>query len=176
MPIANATATLDVALSTYRFVDRRACPVCIARTSQPLYVCGMAEEPLRTYLNSYYGTQRAQELDGHGYTLVKCTAFQLVYQLFIDDSVFLKRLYDQWLNAPAAASEADRAASGKRIAGRVPRSTRSRRSNTSTASRPRPCAALRPNSVSTSNDRRSCRSSRTSRTSAAGRLPIPLTC
>jgi SAM-dependent methyltransferase len=111
MPIA--TATLDVAPSTYRFVDRSACPVCMARTSQPLYVCGFAEEPLRTYLNSYYGAQRAQELDGHGYTLVKCTACQLVYQRFIGDSVFLKRLYDQWLNAPTAATEADRAASAQ---------------------------------------------------------------
>jgi len=111
--MTSATATLNAEPSAYRFVERSACPVCTARTVQPLYVCGFAEEPVRSYLNRYYGAQRAQEIDGHRYMLVKCTSCQLVYQRFIGDAAFLERLYDQWLNAPTAASEADRAASAQ---------------------------------------------------------------
>jgi SAM-dependent methyltransferase len=108
--MTSAAATLDAALSAYRFVNRNACPVCMARTVQPLYACSFAEEPVRSYLNRYYGARRAQELDSHEYTLVKCTACQLVYQRSIGDAAFLERLYDQWLNKPTAAGEADRAA------------------------------------------------------------------
>lgn len=111
--MTSATASLDAAPGVYRFVDRIACPVCMARTVQPLYTCGFAEKPVRSYMNQYYGAQRAQEVDGHRYTLVKCTACQLVYQRSIGDAAFLERLYDQWLNEPTAASEADRAASAQ---------------------------------------------------------------
>lgn len=99
------------ATNAYHFVDRNLCPVCLGTDAHPLFSCGFAEEPVRSYLARYYGAHRAQELDGYRYTLVKCAACQLVYQRYISDAEFLERLYDQWLNAPDAESDADHVAS-----------------------------------------------------------------
>jgi len=87
------------------FVERIACPACGAAEFETIYRCRFLEEPIRSYLETFYSPQGGVEfeyLEGAEYVLEECSHCGLVFQRNILSDELMGKLYEEWID-PAKA-------------------------------------------------------------------------
>jgi predicted SAM-dependent methyltransferase len=91
------------------FVERRACPACKSDKSKQLYSCAFDTEPVRSYLERFYGGRVDFTcLEGASYILVECADCGLVFQQQAPGPELLNTLYDKWLGSDTTLTRRQR--------------------------------------------------------------------
>lgn len=88
------------------FVSRDRCPACLGQQGRVIYECPFDAEPVRTYLERFYGGRiPIQSLAGHRYLLAECHDCGMVWQVQVLDGAGMALLYGQWIEADFAHSK-----------------------------------------------------------------------
>ena len=93
-PASGRTTSFSTSGSGFGFIERDCCPACSSTDTVTLWRCGFTEEPLGSYLASYY----LKPIPEGTYQLDQCENCSLIFQRFIGTDAFLTKLYSEWLN------------------------------------------------------------------------------
>jgi SAM-dependent methyltransferase len=91
-----ATACVDS-----HFVRRTHCPICGSLKYRTLYASRYTDDPIRSYLESFYSEQGQVEfeyLQGAEYSLCECAQCDGIFQEHIPDDMLMERLYEHWID------------------------------------------------------------------------------
>lgn len=83
------------------FLHRSTCPTCGSDKARELCRCPFLSDPIKSYLNDFYGHQGTVEyewLAGVDYVLNECPRCSLVYQVDIPTPELSERIYDIWID------------------------------------------------------------------------------
>ena len=84
------------------FTSRTLCPVCRSDKSKTVYQTKYAEDPIKTYLHRFYGSQGSVEmeyLNGEEYILRQCNMCGLIFQYSIPNDQLMSRIYERWIDS-----------------------------------------------------------------------------
>lgn len=96
-----------------QFVERSACPVCGEAPDRTVYRCSYRDDPVRSYLFSFYagfGDADLALLGDAEYVLETCGRCGTVWQRFAPDGALLSTLYERWAAAGSELGHHDNAA------------------------------------------------------------------
>ena len=87
-------------------LKRNSCPACDQSEScSQLYACNYSDQPLNSFLKSYYASYDEKILDGARFQIDACANCKLVFQRFVPDATLLQIVYDQWIGVTTAPSK-----------------------------------------------------------------------
>lgn len=92
-----------------QFSRRLVCPCCNSSEKEELYRCRFDQDPIRGYLNDFYGVRARKGIEvvnSASYVLCRCCACSLIYQLEIGNDALLECLYEDWIT-PRQSKEKD---------------------------------------------------------------------
>lgn len=82
-------------------IKREACPACGSTENVELYKCKFNENPVKKYLENFYGNQGKIEmefLENGNFDIRRCDKCNLVYQNEILGDYLMNKLYEEWID------------------------------------------------------------------------------
>lgn len=83
------------------FRSRQSCPACNSKDVKEIYSSRFDEDPIKTYLNSFYNEQGKINftlMKDQIYSLQECSNCSLIYQKNILDNEGMELLYNEWID------------------------------------------------------------------------------
>jgi len=81
------------------FIKRTKCPVCSSKNISEIYSCNYQKNPIKSYLNNFYKNRLEWNyLQKAKYVLIQCNECEAIYQKYIPNTEFMKRIYEKWLS------------------------------------------------------------------------------
>lgn len=85
---------------------RKSCPVCKSKNQTILYRCNFNQEPIKSYLISFYSNNiDLKYLENSEFVVSECMDCSLVFQKDVLNDSGLKLLYEKWIDSEVANEE-----------------------------------------------------------------------
>ena len=98
----------DQELKNNLFIQRNSCPACENIDYTELYKCKFDDEPVKSYLENFYGNQGKIEMNflkNEYFDVRRCSKCNLVYQNTILGDYLMHKLYEEWIDPKITINE-----------------------------------------------------------------------